>query len=107
MDFAFHNSFYDSMEGFYAPAEAAKPSAPKLLIFNHALAETLGLDASNAGDDQLARLFRAKRCPRVPIRSRSPTLGTSSGIFRRNSAMGVHCFWAKSSPPTGRGSTSS
>lgn len=63
MNFAFDNSFHDSMEGFYAPAEAAKPSAPKLLIFNHALAEELGLDASDAGDDQLGRLFSGEALP--------------------------------------------
>lgn len=63
MDFAFDNSFHDSMEGFYAPAEAAKPSAPRLLIFNHALAERLGLDATGVGDDQLARLFSGQAMP--------------------------------------------
>lgn len=63
MDFAFDNSFHDSMEGFYAPAEAAKPSAPRLLIFNHALAERLGLDAAGASDDQLARLFSGQEMP--------------------------------------------
>ncbi|SBV32784.1 conserved protein of unknown function [uncultured Sphingopyxis sp.] len=57
MDFAFENSFHDSMEGFYAPAEAAKPSAPELLLFNHALAERLGIDVAGATDDQLARVF--------------------------------------------------
>src|SRR3546814_4903917 len=57
MDFAFENSFHDSMEGFYAPAEAAKPSAPELLIFNHALAERLGVEVGSATDNQLARIF--------------------------------------------------
>ncbi len=42
LDFAFDNSFHDKMEGFYAPAEAAKPSAPKLLAFNYPLAPTAG-----------------------------------------------------------------
>ncbi|SEH18303.1 Uncharacterized conserved protein YdiU, UPF0061 family [Sphingopyxis sp. YR583] len=62
MDFAFENSFHDSMEGFYAPAEAAKPSAPRLLVFNHALAERLGL-AADAGDEELARIFSGGTTP--------------------------------------------
>ena len=63
MDFAFDNSFHDSMEGFYAPAEAAKPSAPRLLIFNHALADRLGLDLASAGEDELGNLFSGDTLP--------------------------------------------
>ncbi|MBA4753129.1 MAG: YdiU family protein, partial [Sphingopyxis sp.] len=63
MNFAFDNSFHDSMEGFYAPAEAAKPSAPKLLIFNQALAERLGIEREGTTDDQLARLFSGHETP--------------------------------------------
>jgi uncharacterized protein YdiU (UPF0061 family) len=63
MDFAFDNSFHDTMEGFYAPAEAASPSAPRLLIFNHALAERLGLDAAEASDEYLAHIFSGKALP--------------------------------------------
>ncbi|UKK85239.1 YdiU family protein [Sphingopyxis sp. BSN-002] len=63
MDFAFDNSFHDSMEGFYAPAEAAKPSAPKLLIFNRELAQRLGIDLDGATDEQLARIFSGEELP--------------------------------------------
>ncbi len=63
MDFAFENSFHDSMEGFYAPAEALKPSAPKLLIVNHALAERLGIDLAGAPDEELARIFSGQETP--------------------------------------------
>ncbi|KTE21751.1 hypothetical protein ATE67_03585 [Sphingopyxis sp. H050] len=63
MDFAFDNSFHDSMEGFYAPAEAAKPSAPKLLLFNHDLAQRLGIDVGCASDEQLARIFSGEEMP--------------------------------------------
>ena len=61
MGFAFENSFHDSMEGFYAPAEAATPSAPSLLIFNHALAVRLGIDVNDATEDQLARVFSGEK----------------------------------------------
>ncbi|QCB54758.1 YdiU family protein [Sphingopyxis sp. PAMC25046] len=63
MDFAFENSFHDSMEGFYAPAESVKPSAPKLLLFNHALAGRLGIDIGGASDDRLARIFSGEETP--------------------------------------------
>jgi uncharacterized protein YdiU (UPF0061 family) len=64
MDFAFDNSFHGSMEGFYAPAEAAKPLAPRLLAFNHALAERLGVDTSGASDEQIARIFSGEEFPK-------------------------------------------
>jgi len=63
MNFAFDNSFHDSMDGFYAPAEAASPSAPKLLIFNDGLAERLGIAAERTSDDELARAFSGKATP--------------------------------------------
>jgi len=63
MDLAFDNSFHGAMEGFYAPAEAAKPAAPKLLAFNHALASRLGIDGAGAGDEVIARLFSGQELP--------------------------------------------
>lgn len=64
MDFAFDNSFHASMEGFYAPAEAARPSAPALLTFNHALAKRLGLAVGKAKDAELARIFSGMELPK-------------------------------------------
>lgn len=63
MILSFDNSFHDTMAGFYAPAEAVKPLAPRLLAFNHALAERLGLQASDASDAQLARFFSGEELP--------------------------------------------
>jgi len=63
MDFAFDNSFHDDMEGFYAPAEAAKPSAPKLLAFNHALAEQLGLNSDDFDEDAVTKLLSGQALP--------------------------------------------
>lgn len=63
MDFAFDNSFYAAMEGLYAPAEAAKPSAPRLLAFNHWLAERLRLVVGKAGDTRLAGIFSGREMP--------------------------------------------
>ena len=63
MDIAFENSFHDSMEGFFAPAEAARLPAPKLLIFNHKLAGILGIEVAAATDDELARTFSGQELP--------------------------------------------
>lgn len=63
MNFAFDNSFHRDMEGFYAPAEAAAPSAPSLLAFNHPLAARLGLDVAGADEATLARLFSGQALP--------------------------------------------
>lgn len=63
MDFAFDNSFHDQLEGFYAPGDSAKPSAPKLLAFNHILAARLGLDAQDTDAAELAELFSGQAIP--------------------------------------------
>ncbi len=63
MDFAFDNSFHAAMEGFYAPAEAAKPSAPVLLAFNRPLAERLGLAVGKTKDNRLAGIFSGGELP--------------------------------------------
>ncbi|MDK2761556.1 MAG: YdiU family protein [Sphingopyxis sp.] len=63
MAFAFDNSFHADMEGFYAPAEAAKPSAPRLLAFNQALADRLGLAIAGVGDDELASILSGRELP--------------------------------------------
>ena len=62
MTFAFDNSFHAAMEGFYAPAEAAPPPAPRLLAFNHPLARRLGLDL-DAGDADIARFLSGADLP--------------------------------------------
>src|SRR3546814_14332224 len=63
MKIAFDNSFHRMMEGFYAPAEAAPPPAPKLLAFNRPLAERLGIDLTETDDAGLARLFSGAELP--------------------------------------------
>jgi uncharacterized protein YdiU (UPF0061 family) len=42
--FKFDNSFARSLEGYFSHCDAEPATAPKLLQFNHALAEELGLD---------------------------------------------------------------
>jgi len=63
MDFAFNNSFHAAMEGFYAPAEPAKPSAPTLLSFNRALTRRLGMAVGKAKNERLASIFSGGELP--------------------------------------------
>ncbi len=63
MDFTFDNSFHDNMEGFYAPADPAKPLAPKLLAINHTLAARLGFYVSESDEAELARIFSGEQLP--------------------------------------------
>ncbi|WP_338425844.1 protein adenylyltransferase SelO [Sphingopyxis kveilinensis] len=63
MQFAFDNSFHADMQGFYAPAEAAQPPAPKLLAFNHKLADGIALAIAEVGKDELANLFSGRDMP--------------------------------------------
>lgn len=52
--FQFDNSFARTMEGFYLPATAAMPRAPRLLYFNEGLATQLGLDRAGLDDAAVA-----------------------------------------------------
>ncbi|MCW5646305.1 MAG: YdiU family protein [Sphingopyxis sp.] len=63
MRFTFDNSFKASMEGFYTPAEPAKPSAPALLVFNHPLIKRLGLAVGKEKNDQFARILSGGELP--------------------------------------------
>lgn len=67
MNLAFDNSFHGAMDGFYALVEAATPHAPKLLIFNHVLAEQLGIATKARSDDDVASIFSGKTTPEGAI----------------------------------------
>ena len=55
--FRFDNSFARTMEGFYLPAAAAPPSAPRLIYFNAPLAEALGMERGGVDDVALAAML--------------------------------------------------
>lgn len=55
MRFPFDNSFFNEMQGFYAPAVAEQAPSPQLLAFNKDLAAQLGLDRISADEAQWAR----------------------------------------------------
>jgi uncharacterized protein YdiU (UPF0061 family) len=50
----FDNTYFRDLAGFYAPVDAAPAPDPKLIKFNHALADDLGIDVSNL---DLAQIF--------------------------------------------------
>lgn len=62
-DFAFDNSFARELEGFYVSANAAQVAKPRLLQWNHALAEELGLDGHGLDSEHDAAIFAGSRVP--------------------------------------------
>ena len=61
--FNFDNSFARSLEGFYVSCEAKSAVAPKLLKFNHELAEELGLDPITFDSDGGLAIFSGNVAP--------------------------------------------
>jgi protein adenylyltransferase len=61
--FNFDNSFARTFEGFYVSCKAAPAVAPKLLQFNHALAEELGLDPVALDSEAGAAVFSGNAIP--------------------------------------------
>lgn len=55
--FQFDNSFARDLPGFYLPAEADVPTAPRLLYFNAALADALGVARGDLDDTALAAML--------------------------------------------------
>jgi len=53
----FDNSYAEQLDGFYVSCLGDKAPAPELLRFNHALAETLGLDLAHLQVDEIAAIF--------------------------------------------------
>ena len=61
--FAFDNTYARDLEGLYVPWKAAEVPEPKLVKFNHALAEELQLDVEAIAPSELAALFSGNRLP--------------------------------------------
>jgi serine/tyrosine/threonine adenylyltransferase len=61
--FNFDNSFARSLEGFFKLCKAEPASAPKLLQFNHALAEELGLDPVALDSEAGLAIFSGNTTP--------------------------------------------
>jgi uncharacterized protein YdiU (UPF0061 family) len=61
--FAFDNSYARDLEGLYVPWKAAEVPAPKLVKFNHALAEELGLDIKALDSAEGAQMFSGNQLP--------------------------------------------
>jgi serine/tyrosine/threonine adenylyltransferase len=61
--FAFDNTYARELEGFYVPWKATQVPRPKLVKFNHDLAEELRLDADALDTDEGARIFAGNETP--------------------------------------------
>jgi uncharacterized protein YdiU (UPF0061 family) len=67
--FAFDNTYARELEGFYVPWKAAQVARPRMIKFNHQLAEELGLDVDALDSDEGARIFAGNEIPEgaVPL----------------------------------------
>jgi serine/tyrosine/threonine adenylyltransferase len=67
--FAFDNTYARELEGFYVPWQAAQVARPRMLKFNHQLADELGLDPDALDSDAGARIFAGNETPEgaVPL----------------------------------------
>ena len=61
--FAFDNSYARELDGFYVNWQAAQVAEPRLVKFNHALAEELGLDGAGLDCDEGAKIFAGNEVP--------------------------------------------
>jgi len=61
--FGFDNSFARELDGFFVPWRAAAATAPRMLRFNRALAEELGIDADALESDLGAAIFAGNVTP--------------------------------------------
>jgi uncharacterized protein YdiU (UPF0061 family) len=61
--FNFDNSYADQLEGFYVPWKGEEVPAAKLIKFNVALSEELGLNLSTLHESELAEIFAGSVAP--------------------------------------------
>ncbi|HSD84205.1 MAG TPA: protein adenylyltransferase SelO family protein, partial [Anaerolineae bacterium] len=61
--FAFDNTYARELGGFYVPWKAAQVAQPRLVKFNHELAEALGLDVNALDSERGARIFAGNEIP--------------------------------------------
>ena len=61
--FNFDNTYARTFEGFFVACKAASASAPKLLQFNHSLAEELGLNPTALDSDAGLAIFAGNTSP--------------------------------------------
>ncbi len=63
MEFPFDNSYARDLEGLWLKALPSHASDPKMIRFNHALADKLGLDVSGREQADLAAIFSGNHTP--------------------------------------------
>ena len=79
--FAFDNTYARELEGFYVPWKAAQVARPRMIKFNHQLAEELGLDADALDSDAGARIFAGNETPEGAVPLAQPYAGHQFGGF--------------------------
>ena len=92
----FDNSYTRLPEPFYAETNPEAAPSPELVVFNHPLAESLGLDAESLQSDEGSRNPRRKpRFLKGQRRLRKHMPGISSAILRCLGMDGPCCLESK------------
>ncbi|MFN7206239.1 MAG: hypothetical protein ACK5VG_01260, partial [Burkholderiales bacterium] len=63
MNFSFDHSFARELPEFYVPCQPERVPAPRLLFFNHDLAQELQLAVDSTKPQQLAEVFSGNQVP--------------------------------------------
>jgi uncharacterized protein YdiU (UPF0061 family) len=89
----FENSYAQLPEDFFVRLNPVPVRTPKLVVFNVALAQYLGLNPDSLKGDEGAAVFRATGFPRGPNPLLRPMRGINSAISPCW-AMGGQYYWA-------------
>ena len=61
--FEFDNTYANELDGFFAPWQSVEVAEPRLVRFNHQLAESLGLNAQALDSELGASIFAGNTVP--------------------------------------------
>lgn len=81
LQFKFDNSYLRELEGFYVPCQAEASPEPRLVKFNHALAEELGLRADEVNVQEFAEIFSGNVLPPGAVSIAQAYAGHQFGNF--------------------------
>ena len=84
----FDHSYARLPEVMFARAAPARARAPKLVLFNHALARSLGLDATAADPQALAATFSGTTLPEGSLPIAQAYAGHQFGHFAMETRIG-------------------
>jgi len=98
----FDTTYLSLPEHFYTRQPAAPVSAPKLIAFNHALADDLGLDTASMSDEDAANIFSGNALPEGADTFAQVYAGHQFGGFSPQLGDGRALHLGEINAPTGR-----